>query len=526
MGMHLGRSGNSRSVRSRLGTALGLGSAAAMILAGVALVGVLPASAATATLAFSTQPPATATLNQPISFAVTISGGGAASDTITISSSNCTLVNNSTLTGTYDGTPADPVSFSGVKISAGTSCTLIATDTPSGGVSSASSAITMTAFGSATKLGFSVSPPTTSTAAAVLTTFKVSTEDTYGNIVTSAPVDSIVISSSCTVGGTTNVPEVTGTGTATFSAVTINSVGSCPLIATDVTAPDTGLTPATFSSVVVSGGAPEKLAFSVAPPATVAAIGTVVTAFKVSVEDVNGNVDTTSTGSADVVSLSSPCLAASVSQTAVAGVATFAAVEFATTGDCVLTATDTTHTIVAATATTVVGTAQAAITVTTKSGYLDVPLTLAASGGSGTGAITFSATNGTATGCVVTSGTLKATKAGTCLVTATKAAVAPYAPATSVATTVTISGAPHAVKLAGTVRRTHKETVTVSGYNFSGRPKVSSNVSGFSALITRDTGRTLWITITIKTSASKPGVKVLTLAFANGTHTSVRYSLH
>jgi hypothetical protein len=111
-------------------------------------------------------------------------------------------------------------------------------------------------------------------------------------------------------------------------------------------------------------------------------------------------------------------------------------------------------------------------------------------------------------------------------VTATKAAVAPYANGLSAATTVTISSAPHAVKLAGTVRRSEKANVTVSGYNFYGRPKALSNVSGFSALVTRDSGTSLSITITVKTSATKPGVKVLTLVFGNGTRTSVRYSLH
>jgi hypothetical protein len=164
--------------------------------------------------------------------------------------------------------------------------------------------------------------------------------------------------------------------------------------------------------------------------------------------------------------------------------------------------------------------------VTSKTGYLDAPLTLAATGGSGTGALTFSVTNGTSTGCLITAGALSATKAGTCIVTATKAAVAPYASGVSAATTVTISSAPHAVKLAGTVRRAQKETVTVSGFNFSGRPKIVSNVAGFSATVSRDTGKSLTIVITVKGSVSKPGVKVLTIRFANGKSTSVRYSLH
>jgi hypothetical protein len=157
---------------------------------------------------------------------------------------------------------------------------------------------------------------------------------------------------------------------------------------------------------------------------------------------------------------------------------------------------------------------------------LDAPLTLVATGGSGTGALTFSVTNGTATGCLLTSGALSATTAGTCIVTAFKAAAAPYASGVSAATTVTISSAPHAVKLAGTVRRASKATVTVTGYNFSGRPKVLSNVAGFSAIVSRDSGKSLTIVITVKGSVSKPGVKVLTIKFANGKSTSVRYSLH
>ena len=230
-------------------------------------------------------------------------------------------------------------------------------------------------------------------------------------------------------------------GIAAFTATTINQVGSCYLTATDSTESGT-VSPATSSLVSVGGGTPEKVVFTVAPPATVAATGTVVTTFKAAVEDATGNVDTIGAGSTDSITLSSPCLAAPVSATAVAGVATYSTIEFATTGSCTLTATDASRVVVAALATVQVGTPQAALIVTTKSGYLDAPLTLAASGGSGTGALTFSVTNGTATGCLVTAGVLSATKAGTCIVTAIKAAVAPYASGVSAATTVTISAPP------------------------------------------------------------------------------------
>jgi len=496
---------------------LGLGSAAALVIAGVALVGVLPASAANATnFVFSTLPTTIGAGATFTSFTVTYQNGNGATDTISITSS-CALG------GTYSETAAGSVAtFNAFQINTGTSCTLTATDTSAGagGASSPTAAITVTPT-TAYELGFNVAPLATAGAGVVLTAFKVATEDKYGNVITSG-TDTIGLTSSCALGGTTSSPETAGI--ATFGAVTINQTGSCILIASDSS--NNAIIAVSSSSISVSGGTPAKVAFNVVPPATVLVTGVVVPTFKAAVEDASGNIDTTGIGSTDSITLSSTCLAASVTAVATAGVATFASVEFASTGTCTLTATDSTRVLAPATGVTIVGQAQSAITVTTKSGYLDAPLTLAATGGSGTGAVTFSVTNGTATGCAITAGALSATKAGTCIVTATKAAVTPYANGVSAATTVTISSAPHAVKLAGTIRRSHKETVTVSGYNFSGRPKVSSNVSGFSALVTRDSGKTLSIVITVKTGASNPGVKVLTLAFANGTHTSVRYSLH
>ncbi len=137
------------------------------------------------------------------------------------------------------------------------------------------------------------------------------------------------------------------------------------------------------------------------------------------------------------------------------------------------------------------GQAQAAVTVTTKTGYLDAPLTLAATGGSGTGAVTFTVVNGTATGCAITSGALKATKAGTCIVTATKAAVCSVHRGCFGSDNRTISSAPKAVRLVGTVKRAKTTSVTVTGYNFSGRPKVTSNVAGFTGLVTKDYGQVL-----------------------------------
>lgn len=79
---------------------------------------------------------------------------------------------------------------------------------------------------------------------------------------------------------------------------------------------------------------------------------------------------------------------------------------------------------------------QATFNVTSTKATYGTPLTMTTTGGSGTGAVTFVVTNGTAKGCAISGGSLKATSAGTCIVTATKAAEATYAAATSAATSV------------------------------------------------------------------------------------------
>ncbi len=512
---------NHRSRFSKAKSLLGAGLGATLMLAGVTLVGVLPAAATTAALTFSQEPQSTVVAGATLtSFSVTITSGGSPTDHIVISDSSCSFSGGSTLSVAATSSVA---TFSNVVITTGTSCTLTATDSDSGGTQT-STPITVTPA-AASKLIFTTPPPATASDNVALTLFKVSTEDQYGNTVTSGSgsADTISIASSCALGGTVSTTEAAGV--ASFSALTINQVGSCPLIATDTTSGDTGLTPATSSAITVSGGAPAKVVYTVAPPTSVLTTGTVITAFKVGVEDASGNVDTTGTGSTDLITLSSPCLAASVNGTAVAGLATFSTVAFATTGACVLTATDASRVIAAATASVQVGQPQTTLAITSTSGYLDAPLTIAVSGGSGTGAVTFIVTNGTATGCTITNGVLSATSGGTCIVTATKAASAPYAVATTSATTITISSAPKALRVAGVITLGKTAHVTVTGFNFSGRPKVISNAAGFKATVTRDTGKSLSLTITV-TGANKLGVKVLSLVFANGKRASVKYSLH
>lgn len=502
-----------KRVGSRVRTVVGLTAASVLVLAGVALVAV-PASA-TVTLQFSNLPTFPVTAGNDFGFTVTATTG--ASVTVT---SNCDAQPSANLTETATGGTA---TFSNVYLeTAGTACTLSASDNM-GDTAASTSAFTVTP-GAAYELGFTTAPPTSAQADSALTTFRVSSEDKYGNA-TGSGTDNITIDSSCSLGGTVTEPEVAGV--ATFSALTINSVGTCYLTANDVS--NTGIAPVTTGTpVTVSGGTPTHLAFKIAPPATELSLNTALTSFEVAVEDVNNNIDITGTGSNNTITISSSncTLGGTVTEAAVAGVATFSDVTFTSTGDCTLTATDDSLSLAVATATVTVGEPQTpAVTVTSLTGYADAPLTLTSSGGEGTGAVTFTVTNGTATDCAITNGVLSVKKAGTCLVTATKAASSTYAPASSAATTVTFSSLPKAVRLSGTVTIGRKSIVTVSGYNFSGRPKVISNVAGFKALVNRDTGKSLEITIEV-TGKPTPGVKVMTIILANGERTSLKYSLH
>jgi uncharacterized repeat protein (TIGR02543 family) len=88
---------------------------------------------------------------------------------------------------------------------------------------------------------------------------------------------------------------------------------------------------------------------------------------------------------------------------------------------------------------TLLTTPQAALTLTSTSGTVGTPLTLTVSGGTGGGAVSYTVANGTATGCSITTGSLSASTAGTCMVTAVKFSDSTYLSATTGAVAVTLS---------------------------------------------------------------------------------------
>jgi predicted outer membrane repeat protein len=151
-----------------------------------------------------------------------------------------------------------------------------------------------------------------------------------------------------------------------------------------------------------------------------------------------------------------------------------AKVAAAASGTCIVTATkagDATYAPTSSTPTTVTfQQLQAPLKLTSTAGVVGAPLTLTTSGGSGSGAVSYTASNGTASGCTIASLKLVATTAGTCIVTATKAAGGTYAAVSSSPTTVTLAKASQASLTVTSTSGTFGSqlTLTTSGGSGSG----------------------------------------------------------
>ena len=508
-----------RSFRSSLGKVLSVVACSALLATGALLVSASPAGAATATqLAFTTQPPSGATINVNVTtFKVTVEDGTGALATTNLTDS-IGITSSCGLGGTVTtNAVAGVATFSALQFTAtGGPCTLTAAD--AGLTSATSSAVTVYPT-TAAKLGFTTEPLATTTAGATLTSFSVTVENGAGAPASNGSSDVIAITSACTLAGTTTATS--SSGVATFGALVIDGGTSpCTLTASDSTE---ALTTAVSTGVTVTAGTPTKVAFTTEPPATTNE-GVALATFKVSVEDVYGNVETIGTGVTDTVTLTSTCtLGGTTSAVAAAGVATFSALTITSTGSCTLTATDSSRALTTAASSAVDSQgAQAALTVSSLTGYLGSALTLTTAGGSGTGAVTFTATPGTALGCVVTGTSLAVTSLGTCLVTATKAASPTNLAVSSAATTVTfVVPGPKATKTNGFVVPGKTSTITIVGSNFSGRPKITSH-AGTTVVVARDTGKLLTVKVTVK-AGSRNGTYTFTLKFGNGKSCKVKY---
>ena len=173
--------------------------------------------------------------------------------------------------------------------------------------------------------------------------------------------------------------------------------------------------------------------------------------------------------------------------------------------------------------------AQLALTITTLSSTVGTALNLVTSGGAGTGVVSFTVTNGTATGCTINGSSLTVASAGTCLVTATKAADSTYLVASSSATTVTfvaevVPVALHATRVNGSAVVGRTVTLTITGTGFYGAPKITSNEAGTKAIVTHDSGKSLTVGVTVR-AGSRKGEHTFTIRLANGRSCKVNYSV-
>jgi hypothetical protein len=177
---------------------------------------------------------------------------------------------------------------------------------------------------------------------------------------------------------------------------------------------------------------------------------------------------------------------------------------------------------------------QVALTLTSTSGTVGTALTLTSSGGSGTGVVTYAVANGTATGCAISGSSLSATAAGTCIVTATKAADTTYESVSSTATTVTFAApttttttppAPvsfYAAWVHGTPLVGRTVTVMIGGSGFYGQPRITSTEVGTRAVVSHDSGKLLTVRVTVR-AGSRKGEHTFTIRLANGKSCRVNY---
>ena len=188
------------------------------------------------------------------------------------------------------------------------------------------------AVGPAAKLAFAVNPTNAVAGASIAPAVQVTVEDALGSTVTTSTA-SIILAIGANPGGSTlsgTNPKSAVAGVATFSNLALDRVGTNYTL----TAASGGLTGASSINFDITVGAPSKLAFTVQPSNTTVGVG-IAPAMQVAVQDSQGNTVTSSTANITVAIGTNPgsgTLSGTVTQSAVAGVATFAGLSLNKTG--------------------------------------------------------------------------------------------------------------------------------------------------------------------------------------------------
>ena len=162
------------------------------------------------------------------------------------------------------------------------------------------------------------------------------------------------------------------------------------------------------------------------------------------------------------------------------------------------------------------------LTVTPLSSTVGKAVTLSTTGGSSTGAVTYSVTNGTARGCTVSGTSLKVASAGTCIVTATKAADTNFSAVSSAAVTVSFIQPYQVYGVHGVALTGRTVNVAMTGVGFFGRPTIRSSAPGTSTLVLKDHGNWMLVRVTVSRFTAR-GEHTFTVILPNGKAARVNY---
>ena len=285
--------------------------------------------------------PTNAGAGATIAPAVQVAVQDAAGNTITSDSTTSVAVSLTTAGGAVLSGTSPQVAASGVASFANLAVNLVGTYTltaiASGLTDAVSASFTISVGTTPAKLAFTVEPSNAVAGATIAPVIQVAVQDASGTTVTTDSTTSVAVvlttPGGAVLSGTS--PQVAASGVASFANLAVNQVGTYTL-----TAVATGLTDAVSTSFTISVGAAAMLSFVVEPTSAVAG-ATIAPTVTVAVQDASGNTVTSATPMI-VLALTTPgaaTLAGTLSQPAVAGVASFANLSVNQAGSYTLTAT-------------------------------------------------------------------------------------------------------------------------------------------------------------------------------------------
>jgi len=320
------------------------------------------------------------------------------------------------------------------------------------------------------------------------------------------------------VGAVSYVINDSGTAACTISGTTLSATkaGTCVLTATKAA-------DATYTTISSSATTVTFVAAALKAQATLSLTSTSAT--------VGTSLALVTSGGSGVGVVSYVINASGTAACTISGTTLIAA----KAGKCVLTATkaaDTVYKAISSSTTTVTFVAappkaQTALTLTSTSGTVGNILTLTSSGGSGVGVVSYVINDSGTAACTISRGKLGAPKAGTCVLTATKAADTTYSAISSSLTTVTFTAKVIAPQLTcrgeyGLVRIGRTVMVSIFGTHFYNKPTIHSNQAGTYADVISDRGTVLDVRVSLR-AGSPQGRYVFTTTLANGHSCQVSY---